>query len=190
MAAVSVPVYDEIERELENMEINPAKHSTKEYYKQWKSISYPLNLDSDKRARAIMFTMTRRRPGWEQDVRSLYKMLKSLNVDVERVYDPDYDQILTSLKAFVENQENHLIDMCFVIFMGHGCTTINNQHDVNLEIEGGFFNIWSESVNIFRKETSLLREKPKVFIVQSCRNVSPWMEDLGMISLRSTRNGC
>ena len=185
MTTESIPVQQELEEELYNLVITTAQSSATEYYHKWKRDSYPLNLDSDKRARAIMFTMTRRRPGWEHDVRSLYKMLKSFSVDVERVYDPDYNQILTSLKAFVENEENHLIDMCFVIFMGHGCTTINNQHDVNLEIEGGFFNIWSESVNIFRKETSLLRNKPKVFIVQSCRNVSPWMEDSGTISLYS-----
>ena len=112
-------------------------------------------------------------------------MLKSFNVDVERVYDPDYVQIQTSLKAFVENQENSEIDMCFVIFMGHGCTTRSNVHDVNLEIKDGFFDIWSESVNIFRKETSLLREKSKVFLVQSCRSTDDRLDDSDMISLRT-----
>ena len=112
-------------------------------------------------------------------------MLKSFNVDVERVYDPDYVQIQTSLKAFVENQENSEIDMCFVIFMGHGCTTRRNVHDVNLEIKDGFFDIWSESVNIFRKETSLLREKPKVFLVQACRSIDDRLDDSDMISLRT-----
>ena len=185
MTTESILVQRELEEELCNLAIIPAQPCETEYYHKWKNESYPLNLDSDKRARAIMFTMTERRPGWEQDVRSLHQMLKSFNVDVERVYDPDYVHILTSLKAFVENEENNLIDMCFIIFMGHGCTTIKNEHDVNLEIEGGFFNIWSESVNIFRKETSLLREKPKVFIVQSCRSVDHRMEDSGAISLRS-----
>ena len=119
MTSGSIPVHFELEEELENLDITPAKHSTTDYYNTWKSDSYPLNLESDKRARAIMFTMTARRRGWKEDVTSLYKMLKSFNVDVERVYDPDYVQIQTSLKAFVENQENNEIDMCFVIFMGH-----------------------------------------------------------------------
>ena len=113
--------------------VTPAKQSTKEYYDSMKDKSYPLNLESDKRGRAITFTMTERRPGWEEDVKSLYKMLKSINFDVERVYDPDCNEIVDCLKAFVENPENRLIDMCFVIFMGHGYATRNNLHDVNLK---------------------------------------------------------
>ena len=183
MPTVGVPVYGELEEELQKMIINPAKHSTKEYYEKWRGESYPLNLESDKRGRAIIFTMTERRPGWDEDVKSLYRMFKSINVDVERVYDPDYTEIVDCLKAFVENPENISIDMCFVIFMGHGYATTNNLHDVNLKITGGSFDIWPESVNIFRKETSLLRKKPKVFIVQSCRSVVDRRPDLGVISL-------
>ena len=160
-----------IKEELENLIINPAKASTKEYYEEWKNVSYPLNLESDKRGRAIIFTMTERRPGWEEDVKSLYKMLKSINMDVELVNDPDHSKIVNSLEAFVEHRENLLIDMCFVIFMGHGFASKDSTQDVYIKIKKGIFNVWPESVNIFRKENSLLRNKPKVFIVQACRSV-------------------
>ena len=185
MPTEGYPVHGELEQELTNFVTNPARHSTQEYYEKWRGESYPLNLESDKRGRAIIFTMTENRPGWEEDVKSLYRMLKSINVDVERVYDPDYNGICADLKAFVEHSDNHQIDMCFVIFMGHGHSTRTNLHDVNLQIRDGSFNIWAESVNMFRKETSLLREKPKVFIVQSCRSVDDRRPDLGVISLSS-----
>ena len=185
MPTEGYPVHGELEQELTNSDIIPAKHSTKEYYEKWRGESYKLNLESDKRGRAIIFTMTERRPGWEEDVKSLYMMLKSINVDVERVYDPDYNGICADLKAFVEHSDNHHIDICFVIFMGHGYSTRTNLHDVILQIKEGTINIWAESVNIFRKETSLLREKPKVFIVQSCRSVDDRRPDLGVISLGS-----
>ena len=181
MSTAGLPVHAKIEKELANMVINPAKHSTKEYYDSMKDKSYPLNLESDKRGRAIIFTMTENRPGWDEDVKSLYRMLKSINFDVKRVYDPDYNEICADLKAFVEHSDNHHIDICFVIFMGHGCSTRTNLNDVNLQIRDGTFNIWAESVNIFRKKTSLLREKPKVFIVQSCRSVNNRITDLGGI---------
>ena len=69
MTSGSIPVHFELEEELENLDITPAKHSTTDYYNTWKSDSYPLNLESDKRARAVMFTMTARRRGWKEDVR-------------------------------------------------------------------------------------------------------------------------
>ena len=163
--------YGKIEEELENLIINPAKASTKEYYEEWKNMSYPLNLESDKRGRAIIFTMTENRPGWEEDVKSLYKMLKSINMDVELVNDPDHSKIVNSLEAFVEHRENLLIDMCFVIFMGHGFASKDSTQDVYIKIKKGVFNVWPETVNIFRKETSLLKDKPKVFIVQACGSV-------------------
>ena len=174
-----------LNEELEKLVITQARHSTKEYYNEWKAKSYPLNLASDKRARAIMFTMTGERPGWDEDVKTIYKMFKSFNIDVELVYDPDKGKIQTSLKAFVEHEENNQIDMCFIIFMGHGCTTPYNQHDVNLKITGnpGFFDIWSECANVFSKAKSPLGEKPKVFIVQACRDVKDLHKDPPMISL-------
>ena len=53
MTTGSIPVHFELEEELENLDITPAKRSTMDYYDTWKSDSYPLNLESDKRARAI-----------------------------------------------------------------------------------------------------------------------------------------
>ena len=51
--------------------------------------SYPIDVSTHLRGRAIVFTVTVDRPGWDHDVKYMYKCFRSLDIEVERVYNPN-----------------------------------------------------------------------------------------------------
>ena len=158
-----------LEEEMDRMIITPAKSSTCEYYKKNKDESYPLNLESDMRGRAIVFVMTLRRPGWQHEVWDLYRMFKSLNIEVIFVYDPNVRTLGEKLLEFVTDEANDVIDCCFVTFLGHGSRKEDNNQDVFLVIDDNEVNVWAFCQFIFGKPGSRLTTKPKVFIIPACR---------------------
>ena len=158
-----------LEEEMNRMIITPAKSSTCEYYQKNKDESYPLNLESDMRGRAIVFVMTRRRPGWQHEVWDLYRMFKSLNIQVIFVFDPNVRTLGEKLLEFVTDEANDLIDCCFVTFLGHGSRKEDNNQDVFLVIDDNEVNVWAFCQFVLGKPGSRLTTKPKVFIIQACR---------------------
>ena len=158
-----------LEEEMDRMIITPAKSSTCEYYHKHKDKSYPLNLESDMRGRAIVFVMTRRRLGWQHEVWDLYRMFKSLNIEVIFVYDPNVRTLREKLLKFVTDEVNDLIDCCFVTFLGHGSRKEDNNQDVFLVIDDNEVNVCAFCQFVFGKPGSRLTTKPKVFIIQACR---------------------
>ena len=177
-------------QQLRKLAIEPAKASTREYYDSHKDKSYKINLDSGKRGKAIIFVMTHNRIGWEQDVRMLYECFTSLDIDVELYEDPTAQEIDEHLKHFVSDPQNHIIDCCFIAFLGHGYGIKNN---VYLSTPGGDFNIWERCHLIFTSNRSNVKNKPKVFLVQVCRtspNVPPGYQetDEAIVSLSTFKH--
>ena len=164
---------ERLETEMNRTSIMPAKSSTYEYYNNNKDTSYPINLDSDIRGRAIVFVMTRRRPGWQHEVWDLYKMFKSLKIEAQFIYDPNLRTLTESLLEFVTDGSNDLTDCCFVTFLGHGSRKEGNNQDVFVVIDDDEVNVWGFCQFIFAKPRSRLKHKPKVFFIQSCRQTKP-----------------
>ena len=106
--------------DLEELTVQDAKSSTKEYYDKCKDASYHLDLRSNRRGRSLIFVTTTNRVGWQKDVKNFYVCCKSLNITTEIVYDPDANEVDHKLQDFVTSEENYNIDCCFVLFMGHG----------------------------------------------------------------------
>ena len=69
---------ERLEEEMDKVNVLPAKSSSLDYYNQKKGDSYPLNLNSDIRGRAVVFVMSQGRPGWQQEVWDLYKMFNGI----------------------------------------------------------------------------------------------------------------
>ena len=161
---------------LEQLTVEAAKSSTKEYYYKWKDASYSLDLRSNLRGRALIFVTTTNRVGWQKDVENFYVCCKSLNITTEIVYDPDANEVDHKLQEFVTSEENSHIDCCFVLFMGHG---FGKEQNVYFKAKEGFFNIYAKCQFYFRKEISKLKKKPKIVLVQVCRTP---VENLQLLS--------
>ena len=152
-----------------HLTVDPAEPSTTEYYWKNKDTSFPINLYNDVRGRAIVFVMTRRRPGWQKEVWDLYKMFKAVSVEPEFFYDPSALTIETALLKFTTDERTKNADMIFTIFIGHGYIKNGNIHDIYLTTGDVDFNIWSGCQYVFSKNSCQVKCKPKVFIVQVCR---------------------
>ena len=162
----------ELEEWMDQQTIDPAEPSTNEYYESNKNNSFDVNLHSDIRGRAIVFVMTKKRtPGWQDEVWALYKMYKAIKYDAEFVYNPRDLEIREKLKNFVRDDQTKEADTVFIAFCGHGCSTEDNQHDVYLKTADDVdFNIPAECQLVLNRKNCQIKEKPKVFLVQACRD--------------------
>ena len=156
-------------KNMTKVNIDPAKSSTCEYYNSNKENSYPLNLDSDIRGRALVFVMTENRPGWQYEVWDLYKTCNSVNIKPSFVYDADSKKLQSELKYFVTHEDNRLIDCCIVAFLGHGSKKPTNFLDSSFRLKDRNINIGAFCQFVFSSKKSSLKEKPKLFIVEACR---------------------
>lgn len=86
-------------------------------------------------------------------------------------------QIREEIKKFSQNPELKNVDSCFVIISGHGyrCSKIDESCICGISLDpyedeqrGRVY--WSEIISYFSHVScEALRNKPKVFIFQSCR---------------------
>ena len=161
----------ELEEWMHQQSIDPAEPSTLQYYYNNKDTSFPIKLDSDIRGRALVFVMTKERtPGWQKEVWAKYKMFKAIRVEAQFVYDPTASTIETTLVTFTTHDRTKNADMVFIAFCGHGCSKDGNMHDIHLITDDLDFNIWPGCQFILGKRSCQIKEKPKVFLVQACRD--------------------
>ena len=160
----------QLEEWMHQQHIVLAEPSTSEYYKNNKDTSFPINLDSDIRGQAIVFVMTRRRRGWQNETWNLFKMFKAINAEAEFVYDATALTIERKLLKFSTDERTKNADIIFIAFCGHGCSKDGNMHDIHLTTGDVDFNIWPGCQYILSKRNCEIKEKPKVFIVQACRD--------------------
>ena len=161
----------ELEREMSYVDIPAAKHSTLKYYLEKQDTSFPINLEiHGKRGRALVIMMTNNRPGWQWEVWEQYQMFMAINVESVFVYDPTASTIYTELLSFTRADRTKAADMVFITFCGHGCSKEGNIHDIHLITDDVDFNIWAGLQLVLGKNLCQIKEKPKLFIVQACRD--------------------
>ena len=160
-----------LEEWMDQQTIDPAEPSTLEYYNNNKDDSFDVNLYSDIRGRAILFVMTKgRTQGWQDEVWAQYKMYKAIKYKAEFVYDPRALEVHKKLTQFVTDDRSKEADMVFIAFCGHGYSKEYNRHDVHFTTAAGAFNILAECQLVLSKEYCQIKNKPKVFLVQACRD--------------------
>ena len=162
---------EELDGWMVRQQAKQAESSTTEYYNNNKDTSFPVNLDSDIRGRAIVFVMTAGRTLWQNEVWAQYKMYNAIRYHVEFIYDPRISEIRQRIKNFVRNNRSKEADMVFIAFCGHGYSTVENKNGVYLETDDYDFDILAECQLAFSTRNCEIKEKPKVFLVQACRSI-------------------
>ncbi|XP_044755352.1 caspase-3-like isoform X2 [Coccinella septempunctata] len=122
------------------------------------------------------------RKGAKKDEKDIADVLKQIGFDVERFRDVKKTDIQRILKRFTKEPKLSKADICLVVVMSHG---------TNNKIPGGYTELMcvegekistENIIDYFNEsECTRLKNKPKVFIFQCCRN-SPYENDKVSIS--------
>ena len=154
---------------VEKLNVKEVRSSTRKYYKEHKDRSYPINVANETRGRAIVFIMTKDRNGYQKEVQSLYSFFESFKIKTDYQYDLHSNGIYNKLLNSVEDESNEQIDYFIAVFAGHGFSKDSGQNVYLRTADNREFNIWEGCQYIFTRESSRLKNKPKVVLVQACR---------------------
>ncbi|XP_041128756.1 caspase-14-like [Polyodon spathula] len=120
------------------------------------------------RREAYIVCVKERRPGAEEDLQIMKKLLLDYKFTCHELVDPSAKGIIEGLREFRDelNGKKENVSCCFVVIMAHGrLGQIVGRDGEAVSLEAVF--------ELFdNKQCSALREKPKVFIVQACRGES------------------
>ena len=139
------------------------KKSTMEYYESKKEASYPLNIGTVKRGRALVFVTEGQSMDFQMD---LLKLFADLSVRHWIIFDPDVDTIDWYLKEFVMLKEHENIDYFFVFFIGK---RLGNGIDTVYVTKDGYFNIFQECHSVFGRLEKNCQKKIPIFVVVSTK---------------------
>ena len=125
------------------------------------------NMDCDPHGYCIIFNNSfdgpKRRKGTGKDRNEITGLFRKLKYEVKFEEDKNADEMLKCLSQINEDQKNKYFDSLICCFLSHGDE--NSIHGNDGKSSLPYSAIWS----LFGQEKSTLRDKPKVFITQSCQ---------------------
>ena len=105
------------------------------------------------------------RTGCEYDEEELKKLFEDLNFTVTVKNDLEWDEMKKVARQFAEEDHNEFDAFVFII-MSHG-----GEMDLIQGIAGGTISIGNLMLEFTSTRCPTLKDKPKLFIIQSCRGV-------------------
>lgn len=111
------------------------------------------------------------REGSDQDAMNLTKLLKAFSFKIVIKTDVKSSEIPSVISQF-KSEATKDMDCCIVVYLGHGVEGfILTPDKVGIPL-------YSSIINPFDEERfPLFKDKPKLFLLQKCRNIpSPWIQ--------------
>ena len=126
-------------------------------------------MDCDPHGCCIIFNNSfgpRLRPGTGKDLNELKELFKYLKYEVIIEEDKSADEMFNILTQINQDSKNQNFDSFVFCFLSHGDGNSIHVYDGKSSLP--YTTIWS----VFGKEHSTLRNKPKIFIIQSCQTAA------------------
>ena len=139
------------------------RQSTPEYYDAVKELSYPLNMDTLKRGRALVFVTEGQSMDFQMD---LLKLFASLSIQHWIIHDPDIETIDWYLKDVVQKKEHDNVDYCLVFFIGRH---FGNGIDTGFITKKGYFKIFEKCHSVFSESEKECQVKIPIFVIASTK---------------------